>query len=197
MDRHMELYVHNGSGCLPCAGLDSFQGLQTDTVSPCFFSSKVQSRSPSQAVDMWTSLFLPVDSKSPPELGGNPLPVFWTVKVEEGRGEVSWIAKWFLQNTTIVCRAFSQCRVGLFSSPFSLFYSPSAFPLQSCSKLLSRWCRHTAMYVVQMQSKPLEEGDSLHTKRWAAKLAGEALLKRRPSSWAAQGGATWAGGDAI
>lgn len=150
---------------------------ETDTVSPCFFSSEIQSRSPSQAADMWTSLFLPADSKRPPELGWNPLPVFWIEKLGEQKGEVPWIAKWFWQDTIIVCRTFPQCREGLFSSPFSLFYSPSAFSLQCPFKLLSRWCWHTAVYVVQMQSMSLEEGDSLCTKRWAAKLTAEALLK--------------------
>lgn len=32
--------------CFPCAGLDSFQGPPRQTLSPCFLSSRIQSRSP-------------------------------------------------------------------------------------------------------------------------------------------------------
>jgi len=173
MGRHLEWYLQNTWLSPLCwSGLLS-RSTETDTVSPCCFSSEIQSRLPSQAAERWTSLFLPVESKRLPELGGNPLPVFWT----ETLGEVSWTAKWLLQDTIIVCSTFSQKAEEAFL--LLLFPCFTLHLLSPCSAVVS-CCpdgADTAVYVVQMQSMSLEEGDSLHTKRRAAKLTGKALLK--------------------
>lgn len=52
----------------------------------CFSLSEIQSRSLTQAVDMQTSLLLPVDSENPPALWGNPLTSFQIEKLGKGRG---------------------------------------------------------------------------------------------------------------
>lgn len=156
----------------------------------CFSLSEIQSRSLTQAVDMQTSLLLPVDSENPPALWGNPLTSFQIEKLGKGRGVANtplnskvlyWIAKCFLQDTIITCRTFSQCRKYFFSVLLSV-----CFALRCCGVLLSRWCWHTAECEVQVQSTSLGEGGSLWTKIWAAKPTEEGLLDQRPSFWAAK-----------